>query len=327
MQIIVANNINSAFRQGLQYLLDEGDGSNSRNGKVLRAPEPVVTEYMHPRARVLWNDVRRPNPYFHLMESMWMLAGRNDIAFVSLFNKRMTEYSDNGVTQAGAYGHRWRKHFHVDQVGYVIQQLATPGNRRAVLAMYDPVVDCEAGSSNGRDIPCNTTIYFVVRPNGLLDMTVCCRSNDIIWGCYGANAVHMSILHEYVSGHTGYAMGSYYQVSNDYHAYTDIYSEATMLRMVQQGCVTYPNDVTPLLQGYEQAVDFDYDLAAFFKSKTLPKFRTQWFSGTISPMLASWLAYKNSDHAAAMEYAEQIQGADWRDACVRWLQTTKGAKA
>ena len=50
-------------------------------------------------------------------------------------------------------------------------------------------------------------------------MTVCNRSNDMIWGAYGANAVHMSILMEYVAVAVNAPMGSYYQISDSFHIY------------------------------------------------------------------------------------------------------------
>jgi hypothetical protein len=50
-------------------------------------------------------------------------------------------------------------------------------------------------------------------------MTVFCRSNDLIWGAYGANAVHMSILQEYVACGLARPVGHYWQVSNNYHVY------------------------------------------------------------------------------------------------------------
>ena len=121
MHVINASNINHAFRQGLGLLLSyAGDKGTSRNGTVIRVPEPVTTVYAQPRLRVLQNKVRNANPFFHLMEAMWMLAGRNDLKFVKVFNTRMGTYTDDGVTQPAAYGHRWRQHFMVDQIAFVI---------------------------------------------------------------------------------------------------------------------------------------------------------------------------------------------------------------
>ena len=43
----------------------------------------------------------------------------------------------------------------------------------------------------------------------------------MIWGAYGANAVHMSILLEYMAARIDCAVGTYYQFSNNLHAYVD----------------------------------------------------------------------------------------------------------
>ena len=50
--------------------------------------------------------------------------------------------------------------------------------------------------------------YILKIKNGRLQMTVHCRSNDIIWGTYGANAVHFSILQEYVAARIGVDLGT-----------------------------------------------------------------------------------------------------------------------
>ncbi len=65
-----------------------------------------------------------------------------------------------------------------------------PNDRRTVVGMWDPWEDLWE-ENDGKDYPCNTQIYFWER-KGQLNMTVCNRSNDMIWGAYGANAVHMS---------------------------------------------------------------------------------------------------------------------------------------
>ena len=57
--------------------------------------------------------------------------------------------------------------------------------------------------------------------NGVLNMSVTNRSNDIVWGLFGANAVHMSILHEYMAARTESKVGVYTHFSNNAHAYLD----------------------------------------------------------------------------------------------------------
>ena len=66
----------------------------------------------------------------------------------------------------------------------------------------------------------NTNIYFKIRENKL-KMTVCCRSNDMLWGAYGVNVVHMSVLQEYMATMIGVEMGEYRQISDSFHIYTE----------------------------------------------------------------------------------------------------------
>ncbi|WP_217469305.1 thymidylate synthase, partial [Staphylococcus aureus] len=66
-----------------------------------------------------------------------MLAGRNDVAFVSGYVARMATFSDDGQTFHGAYGYRWRQHFGFDQLNAVVKALkANPDDRRCVVQMW-----------------------------------------------------------------------------------------------------------------------------------------------------------------------------------------------
>ncbi len=210
-------NVNTVYENALQHLRISGVQSTSRNGQVIRSHGPVISEYRYPMERVLWCPTRDANPVFHLLEGLWMLAGLDDVTHLEEFNPRMRYYAEQDGTLHGAYGYRWRHHFDRDQLWGVVRMLQRePTTRRAVLAMWDPVADL---GSDKKDLPCNTHIYFNLDEFGRLDMTVCCRSNDAIWGAYGANVVHMSMLHEWVCGATELPMGIYRQFSNDFHVY------------------------------------------------------------------------------------------------------------
>src|SRR5882724_1362648 len=182
-------NVNAALADGIMYLRTSGITQTSRNGPVLVAPEPVLTVYRKPQERVLFSPRRDANPFFHLMEALWMLAGRNDLAWPLYFNSKFGAYSDDGVTVHGAYGDRWRVGMGFDQLIPIANELKNnPESRRCILQMWDATQ--EAGQYNdlykaiggGKDVPCNTHVYFLVQDGGTLDMTVCCRSNDIILG-------------------------------------------------------------------------------------------------------------------------------------------------
>jgi len=249
---LVVRNVQEAYVRGLARLRQHGRWEDSRNGRALVLPEAMMTTYERPLERVLLDPGRDANPFFHLLESLWMLAGSRDVASLEPFNSGLKTYSDDGVTYHGAYGYRWRRHFisfdpiaeeprQIDQLATAIELLrANPADRRVVISMWDPEADL---GQEGRDFPCNTHLYFRVRDvayrdppvtdqnsamheeriargdNLILDMAVLCRSNDAIWGAYGANAVHFSVLLEFVAAACGFRVGRLTQLSWNFHAY------------------------------------------------------------------------------------------------------------
>ena len=200
MHVLRVRNVHAALPEAISLLHHYGKQQETRNGTALVCSHPVTTMYMQPEERVLFWPERDANPFFHFYEGLWMLGGRNDVASLTRFVKRMSEFSDNGTTFHGAYGHRWRKHFGLDQLQMIISHFRNdPLCRRQVLQMWDPRCDLVLP---GKDIPCNLEAHFLVR-DSQLDMLVSNRSNDIIWGTYGANAVHFSMLQEFVAAAVG----------------------------------------------------------------------------------------------------------------------------
>ena len=203
MLVLRSRNVNDAFAQFLRVMQDSSPSGvnlgrvSPRGLSTLEIQDPVTTVYRVPTERVLFDPGRDANPFFHLMESLWMLAGRNDVAFLSEFTSRMAQFSDDGETIRGAYGHRWRYspiapliHGSRDQIKEVVLILnRDPDSRRAVISMWNPALDYPTMTT--RDLPCNTHIYFKIREDGL-HMTVCCRSNDALLGCLASDTVVLS---------------------------------------------------------------------------------------------------------------------------------------
>jgi hypothetical protein len=256
-------NVNDALPFGLSAILRHGIVNQSRNGKVMMVPAPVTTAYLAPCERVLFSPERDANPFFHLMESMWMLAGCNDVAFPSYYSKQLASYSVDGQTLHGAYGHRWRNHFGYDQIEQAIADLkADPDSRRVIIQMWDATVDGRSTEANAKDRPCNDMVKFQAIPAGngyyCLNMSVFCRSNDAVWGAYGANAVHFSYLHEYVASAVGMSVGTYFQISDNLHVYDqNLYGEALFNRLMNTSNINpetgFPAQVS---DGLEKAVHF-----------------------------------------------------------------------
>lgn len=339
MKLINVRNVNLAAADGLQHLLKDGIEEASRNGSVLVAPAPVVTVYEKPMERVLFSPTRNANPFFHLMESLWMLAGRNDIEFPAQFNKRMNEYSDNGTIQWGAYGWRWRDFFGYDQLVVIIGELKkNPNSRRCVLSMWNAWMDmfCEeydtsdlfVATKAGKDVPCNTHAYFDVR-GGVLNMTVCNRSNDAIWGAYGANAVHFSFLLEYIAEQIGVPMGVYRQMSNNFHAYLDIYDREKLEAISLDASRTDLYHVYPDMRMVplgSDAHDWSDKLGAFLDCGLSSSTEVDFFTTVAEPMYWAWKSYKNGEPEVALNYINTMPYCDWQVACLDWLTRHKKEK-
>ena len=315
---ILASNVSDALAQGLRAIVERGKPETSRNGPVLVMPNPVITTYVRPEQRVLFSPVRNANPFFHLMESLWMLAGRNDLFFPLQFNSGFKEYSDDGNVLAGAYGFRWRAYFGRDQLRMAISELKRdPTSRRVVIEMWSANDLC----GQGKDLPCNTHIYLDCR-GAALNMTVCNRSNDLLWGAYGANAVHFSVLLEWLAAFIGVPIGVYRQFSNNLHMYTDVLSkEQAMLMAVDVDRSNHyaTKKVYPAPMVNTDWEDWNHDLRMFMRDPIKnQRFNDQFFWGVARPVYEAW-AHRADGHLA-VNIAKEIQAEDWRLACTEWLQ-------
>lgn len=323
-RVITGRNVNAVYDDALAYLRIAGVERPSRNGPVIKAPEPVISEYLNPRERVLWCPKRDANPVFHLIEALWMLSGSNDVTPLVELNPRMREYAEDDGYLHGAYGFRWRRHFASDQLWQCVVLLReAPETRRVVLTVWDPGEDLGA---NKKDLPCNTQIYFSVGVSGALEMTVTCRSNDAIWGAYGANVVHMSVLHEWMALAAGLPLGTYRQFSNDFHVYKN-------MPRFEEIWNTHPDSEKdqyvwgeafsiPLFENNSlvEAGGFLDDCEDMFSIKR-PVYRTQFMACVAGPLHAAFLARK-----AGREWEPHLNAVpdcDWKLAFIKWTERRK----
>jgi thymidylate synthase len=378
--------------------------SPSRYGDVRVIDEPVTITYERPRERVLFNAARDCNPFFHLTESLWMLAGREDVAPLAYYNSRMPEFSDDGKVFNGAYGNRWRnwrvpaedKPFPmgtdgepwrsvrwaaVDQLDVIVDELrADPTSRRMVLEMWSVHSDLlrAVGPNKSRDVCCNLNAMFLVRPElcprcggpgchacedpraevdvdgncaqypgadrKVLDITVCNRSNDLVWGMLGANVVQFSFLQEYLAGRLGVEVGRYHQVTNNLHVYDKTWHPDRWLGPEPSGLdelgLRYPG-TSPLMKDPEA---FDWGLGLFVSmfSGTCPVddlertvWKCPWLENVAKPMLLAFAHYKaaragGGSWDATFDTVSDCAAPDWRKAGYEWLLRRRdnvGAKA
>lgn len=355
MITINARNVNDALFNGATLLREHGVVSESRNGPVLRAPCPITTVYLASAERVMLHPGRDANPFFHLVEALWMIAGRNDLKTLTPYVSNMKNFSDDGgKTQPGAYGHRWRKHFigstlrldTMDQLDWAVRRLkADPNDRRVVIQMYDAEVDQYAADNGGKDIPCNLMALPAINVSGGLDLTVFNRSNDMVWGAYGANAVHFSVLQEYLAAQIGVPVGVYFQVSNNFHAYLSTLGKAGeewpwgRSNIIGSQAQYRPDPYgagqvkpTPMFEPVEDPLYVLNDIQMFLDDPARVGIKSPFLRKIACPMVMAHRAYKAAKNTTgiqdALEILEQMPADnDWRAGATLWLSNRAAARS
>lgn len=326
---IKANNVNQLFSDMFWRFKTSGVKTETRNGPALRIPEPVLTTILSPQERVLFHEGRDANPIFHLMESIWMLAGRRDVSFLSKFNSKIEQYSDDGRVFNAAYGFRMRQAFRHDQLIEVIELLRRDNNsRQALIQLWDD----EDLTKATKDKACNTSMIFSRSPEGALDMIVTNRSNDAWWGYAGANIVHFTVIQEFVARALGWPIGQYSTVTINLHLYTELYDASKYLSN-PPSAEEYDFYRILRLNPYPLMKNDDYksfltDCRDFCNDpfSLVAKYKHEFFHAVAQPM-AMVSHVRKMKSADGRHWAEKIQAEDWKGAVLGWIERREKAKA
>jgi len=324
---IRTRNVNTAISEALWKLKTCGVKEDTRNGPVIAFPEPIMTTYERPEERVLFWSARDANPIFHLMESIWMLAGRRDVGFLQLFNSRIGQYSDDGEVFNAAYGFRWRNHFGEDQLIAIIELLKRdPNTRQAVMQIWD-IADLTKVT---KDKACNTQVLFEIR-QGVLNMTVLNRSNDLWYGCYGANVVHFSFMMEFVARAVGVPVGVYRQFSNNLHLYTELYDAAKYLDTppdpYEYNAYEHGITPTPIFAEGDSWQAWLQDAEMFCNDPFSWRLITHPFFNDVALPMAMVSKTRKEKSGTGEKWAMRIQAEDWKIATLDWIHRREAAKS
>jgi hypothetical protein len=168
-------------------------------------------------------------------------------------------------------------------------------------------------------------------PVTYLDMTVCCRSNDIVWGAYGANIVHFSFLQEYIAGRLGMNVGTLYQFSNNWHGYMDVLER--IAARFNPSDISYTtselaakHDPYMTLKVQPMAIGTNWrewmnDLIAFMDGPMeLGEYKNPWFSRVAKPMFEVHSLWKRGERNSALAHSDNIAASDWGLAVRQWME-------
>ena len=156
----------TAWRITMERILKYGNVISPRGmltREILHANQ-LVCDMARP---VVTTKERKLNYKFMAAEALWILAGRNDVESLTKHVPRMSDFSDNGETLAGAYGPRI-----FSQLKYIFDTLVKdPATRQAVLTIWD------RNPQPSKDIPCTVSMCFSIR-DGKLHLHAYMRSSD-----------------------------------------------------------------------------------------------------------------------------------------------------
>lgn len=134
------------------------------------------------RRPVLTIPGRKMHYKFMAAEAYWILTGDDKVEGIAPYNKRISEFSDDGEKFFGAYGPKI-----IDQLPYVVQKLKEdPFSRQAGLTIW------RENPPATKDVPCTISVFFSIR-DGLLHAHANMRSSDI-WLGIPYDAFNFSML-------------------------------------------------------------------------------------------------------------------------------------
>lgn len=233
MEIKAINN-NDMLKQAVLAIREHGIESDPGNAEIntdgTRFLDGVTITVSDIRDRWLSVEGRNSSAIAAIGETFWVLAGRNDLKFLSRVLPRAANFSDDGETWRGAYGPRLYGNGQLDSV--ISRLRKNPNTRQAYLTIYDPALDSdeglakhsETGEAKTKDMICNLALLFTI-VEGRLNLTVINRSQDVLWGMSSINFIEFSILQEVIAQVLGVEVGYYKLFSNNLHYYNNEISQ------------------------------------------------------------------------------------------------------
>ena len=261
--MIEYDDVTSATAGSLADLLRHGRTQVGRKGYGTIELCERAMRLRNPLNRFLFMLGRGNDPFASIAETIWVLAGRDDIEWLSSYLPRARDFSDDGTTWRAAYGPRLRNWRGTDPLTNVVRLLRDePSTRRATLSLFDPSLDY----ADTLDVPCTIAIQFMIRDDRL-NATVTMRSNDVWWGFSGINAFEWSVLLEAVALWTGTQVGTLTFFAGSFHLYEQHREKAVAALGRYEGVTPY--EIASIGRScFETPFDrFDETLERFFAAE------------------------------------------------------------
>lgn len=223
MITIEGNSITEVVYKGLEaFKEDSKEIEVGFDVKSFKELSPVLINIKQPLNRTLVIPERNNNIIATLAECLWVLGGRNDVAFLEKYMHNASNFCQDGMIWKSGYGERIFHHFDINQFKEAYLELKRHDiSNRANMVLFDPKVDL---IGRKRENPCTIWVHFAVRENKL-NTYVSMRANDIIWGFSHINVFEWSVLSELLAYWLNIDVGEYYHFCASWRIYERHYEK------------------------------------------------------------------------------------------------------
>ncbi|HTJ49417.1 MAG TPA: thymidylate synthase [Cyclobacteriaceae bacterium] len=206
---IVENSFADLYAELRRRLLSQGELVSPKGEDTLELTN-VSLVLTNPMSRLGYHPDRHFSLPFACAESTMLFDSTNAVRYLAYFNKRLMNFSDDGIILHGMYGHRIAQN-----ISEIVNKLKKdPSSRQAVLQIYS-ASDLKVAT---KDTPCTIALQFLIR-KGKLDLYTTMRSNDLYWGL-PYDLFQFTMLQEIISNELDVDLGSYVHRATSMHVYT-----------------------------------------------------------------------------------------------------------
>ena len=192
----------------LLSLLEEGKKVSPR-GMLTKELMQETFCIEDPNSSLIYIPGRNFSLVHAIHESFLIFCDDNHVKVAGYFNKNIEQFSDDGETLYGSYGHRVAA-----KMQGVLDKLKEDHDTRQALLTIHRVDDSIVKT---KDPPCTITLQFTIRDEKL-NMHVYMRSNDIVWGT-PYDVFVFTTIQKVFANTLGIPIGKYYHTATSLHMY------------------------------------------------------------------------------------------------------------
>lgn len=299
---IIGNTLDEVYVQAISRVINEGLEVNPR-GLLVKEVQGLHIQVKKPWKHVITNKARKMDLRFAIGEFLWFINKSNNLNYMTFYNKRYKNFSDDGHTLHGAYGPRIFERSWTEAIEKLKSDVHS---RQAVINIYDDSLDLK---NETKDVPCTLTMQFMIR-NNKLNLFVNMRSNDLIWG-FPYDCFSFTMLQELMAKEIGVEIGTYHHFINSAHIYKRHFDVSKSI--INDSSDSYGLNLN--LKYINKSINAEKNLRTNFKYlDTSEKYMFPYFSEILNSELADRKADKNMFIKSSKSLSKDLsQLISWRN--------------